>query len=426
MAIPDINAWLVQHPDIAQHILWHTKIPLLPIARRLRWADWPAANKQKLVDCFADYWSWNDTIWEWYDAWADSEFAVLPDGYGPSPSTTLDADPSPVLDPPINIQLSAPGGSTWTVIDSVAAFDLYVRYVAMTLAVEIGEHVGWSMFDYDWKSLPELLDGSRMFRWIGKGNSPWGVINASGHRVITLAIPAPPMISTSFLALNGLIAPTRLETIERLLNWCRANLLHTFGGVIQSGKTGGEVFWQYHGDTPLSRVINGTVMTEPVGNTMDNEVHHWTAGCHGTSALLREVLRAINIPVRVVCHSHFMPYFMSEKLYLSHGDDPYALADEIPIAELPIDEATFVDWFINDPDPAQNVGRRVSELTIEYLPIELLQHYCWDLAANNSHVSGWVYNNHFAKHYTVAQLEAQQLWQKMDAKLTMLGGCANL
>jgi len=199
---------------------------------------------------------------------------------GPSPSTTLDADPSPVLDPPINIQLSAPGGSTWTVIDSVAAFDLYIRYVAMTLVVEIGEHVGWSMFDYDWKSLPELLDGSRMFRWIGKGNSPWGVINASGHRVITLAIPAPPMISASFLALNGLIAPTRLETIERLLNWCRANLLHTFGGVIQSGKTWGEVFWQYHGDTPLSRVINGTVMTEPVGNTIDNEVQHWTAGCH--------------------------------------------------------------------------------------------------------------------------------------------------
>ena len=180
MAIPDINAWLVQHPEIAQHILWHTKIPLLPIARRRRWADWPAGNKQKLVDCFAAYWSWNDTIWEWYDTWADSGFAVLPEGYGPSPSTTLDADPSPVLDPPINIQLSAPGGSTWTVIDSVAAFDLYIRYVAMTLVVEIGEHVGWSMFDYDWKSLPELLDGSRMFRWIGKGNSPWGVINAAG------------------------------------------------------------------------------------------------------------------------------------------------------------------------------------------------------------------------------------------------------
>ena len=110
--------------------------------------------------------------------------------------------------------------------------------------------------------------------------------------MITLAIPAPPMISASFLALNGLIAPTRLETIERLLNWCRANLLHTFGGMIQSGKTGGEVFWQYHGDTPLSRVINGTVMTEPVGNTIDNEVQHWTAGCHGTSALLREVERS--------------------------------------------------------------------------------------------------------------------------------------
>jgi hypothetical protein len=39
------------------------------------------------------------------------------------------------------------------------------------------------------------------------------------------------------------------------------------------------------------------------------------------------------------------------------------------------------------------------------------------------------YNNHFAKHYTVAQLEALQLWQNMEliiAKLATLEGCAKL
>ena len=79
---------------------------------------------------------------------------------------------------------------------------------------------------------------------------------------------------------------------------------------------------------------------------------HWTAGCHGSVGFLSAVLRAVNIPVQPVwvC-GHELAYFITEGLYLDHGDGPYNLNvknSPSPINSLLIDEATYELWFTTD------------------------------------------------------------------------------
>ena len=64
------------------------------------------------------------------------------------------------------------------------------------------------------------------------------------------------------------------------------------------------------------------------------------------------MLRAVNIPVQPVwvC-GHELAHFMTENLYLDHGDDPYnanVKNSNSPILSLLIDEATYTAWFTSD------------------------------------------------------------------------------
>jgi hypothetical protein len=47
----------------------------------------------------------------------------------------------------------------------------------------------------------------------------------------------------------------------------------------------------------MSRVLSGTTSTYPGAVPA---FARWTAGCHGTSGCLRNVLRAVNIPVQIL------------------------------------------------------------------------------------------------------------------------------
>src|SRR5215217_2425075 len=158
-------------------------------------------------------------------------------------------------------------------------------------------------------------------------------------------------------------------------------------------------------------------------------IKHWTAGCHGTAGFLRAVLRTTNIPV---AHKHrgghALPYFSADGLYLSHGDDPYhhytRTDPPYSMSELLIDQSKFDSWFgsaVPDGTKRRNVGGRVAELAIQYLPKGLLGDYCADQAARRSHADGWVAGNLTC--YTVAQLQKQHLWARMDSKIKSLGGC---
>lgn len=98
---------------------------------------------------------------------------------------------------------------------------------------------------------------------------------------------------------------------------------------------------------------------------------HWTAGCHGTTGFLRNVLRAVNVPVQIlrVC-GHGQVRFLTEGTYLDHADNPYNTgfkASALPASALLIDETTYASWFgtsqVNHDTNCANVGRRAMELT---------------------------------------------------------------
>lgn len=239
-------------------------------------------------------------------------------------------------------------------------------------------------------------------------------------------VPAPPSFSYAFLGNNGLLGHTRIDTIGRLVGWCRDNLVHFSGGTTAANM---EDQWQYRGFPPLSRVINGTVRLSMPASGMK----HRTAGCWGTVGLFRALLRAVNIPVKLVSNAgHAQPWFMSEGRYLSHGDDPYnALTSSeppYPATELFIDQSIFDVWYgpgVSAEKRKDNIGRRPRELALVHLPNYLLHAYCDDLHDGKSHGAGKVYEI-FSSDYSVVELEALNLWTRMDAKIAGFGGCAHV
>jgi hypothetical protein len=100
----------------------------------------------------------------------------------------------------------------------------------------------------------------------------------------------------------------------------------------------------------------------------------------------------------------------------------------MPISEILINQAQFDAWFgpaVSATSQCNNVGRRTLDLSLTYLPTYLLKAYCQDIAGGKTHSDGAVFNL-YKNLYTVAQLEAINLWGKMDTKIASLGGCSHL
>jgi len=251
------------------------------------------------------------------------------------------------------------------------ARDLYLRWIAVNLAVEMGGHVPWSVTAYTPEQLQVLFD-SASFLSLGAGiGAPFNVCAGSPEHPNYLkrkdnlggSLIAPPRWTLAFLRSTNLVGATRAATIAALLDWCRDNLVHFYGAADYGTM---EEHWQYRGLPPITRVIDGTTSTHPGAATFA----HWTAGCHGTTGLLRNVLRAVNIPVQIlrVC-GHGQVLFLTEGTYLDHGDDPYQLdfkAAGLPASDLLIDATTYTAWFGTSQDNHEtncdNVGRRATEL----------------------------------------------------------------
>ena len=385
----DLTTWLAKHPLVSD---------------ALRWED---ANGTKA-----------------YSDWSVTQKADLHKTY----QTVRNGQSIELTDPPPNMVRLADNELSLTVLSKDQAWPLFLAYVAYSLTVETREWVPWSLTEYSQEELLELFDGSRMFRY----NSKFG-----GYEPTYRGIPAPPDFTFEFLRANNMIVQDRLNTIGNLLDWCRSNMIHYSGPFTAKNV---ENHWQYRGAPPISRVISGTTGVRVGTKKGDNSRHlisgHFTGGCWGTTALLRAVLRVVNIPVKdVTARRHSLPYFMSEGKYLSHGDDPYDQLSRnmnhphpFPVEELFIDQATYDAWFgPNVPPAVNNVGRRSRELAIKYLPRALLVERCRDLEEGNSHVNSFVYNwTAFNRDYSVEELEAINLWDRMDAKIDNLGGCPAL
>jgi hypothetical protein len=377
----NLDVWLTGHAAIAASIVWEDA------GGAHAWSSWSAGWKAELRQAFD---------------LARSRSSI------------------PVADVPANQATLADDQQVTTILAAGDAWAYYKASVAQSLAAEIGQQLGWSLAGYSSDQLAQLFDSRQMFHW---NASPAGyrIDSMLGHLV-----PGPPARSYEFLGTSSLIANDRLTTLANVVGWCRANLVHFSGGTTAANM---QDQWQYRGWPPMTRVLAGTVQTShPALGTM-----HRTAGCWGTVGFLRALLRVINIPVKLVTNAgHAQPWFMADARYLSHGDDPYnaltKASPPIPPGEILIDQAKFDAWFgagVSDAAKLANVGRRTRELAVAYLPNYLLHAYCHDQSVGAAHGAGQVFDI-FTPNYTVAELEAVNLWTRMDAKIAGFGGCPHV
>lgn len=377
----DLDAWLNARPGIAASIVWEDA------AGSHAWSSWSAGWKAELRQAF--------------------EIARIRSSIS-------------VADVPPNQVTLADNQQVITVLAPSDAWAYFKASVAQSLAAEIGAWLLWSLQSYSAAQLAQLFDSREMFRW----NASLG-----GYRIDSMhghIVPAPPKRTYEFLGTSDLIGSTRLDTLAKVVEWCRGNLVHFSGGTTAANM---EDQWQYRGYPPMVRVLAGTLQTSHPGFG----VMHRTAGCWGTTGFLRALLRVINIPVKLITNArHAQPWFMADSRYLSHGDDPCSQLTKaippIPAATILIDQAKFNSWFgpgVSETDKSNNIGRQPRELAITYLPNYLLHAYCVDLSTGKTHANGQVFDI-FSRNYSVAQLEAENLWGRMDAKIASFGGCAHV
>jgi hypothetical protein len=230
-------------------------------------------------------------------------------------------------------------------------------------------------------------------------------------------LPAPPRVSFPFLVDEDLLRSNHYKTVARMIGWARDNMSHFVGGHETRNI---EAHWQVRGDIPTSRVIEERIYDDPDSSYQFGPTH-WTAGCHGTSQFFAAILRSANIPVqyfKIPDCGHGVPMFFTIQMTLTHGDDPYAgrsgwdsVPPPYPADLLLISTDTFDDLLLG-PGGCDNVGRRVTEIAAATLPDGHLRDWCADEDANLSHAEGAFYLNHFERHFTVAELEAQDLWER--------------
>ncbi len=404
-----LRCWLGLNLKVAVSIVWDELLSN-GYAHPVPYPFWPEWRKKELDQVFY-------STYKWLETGLQMPFPIPPD-------------------PAVNrVPPTFPG--TNIALNEHDAWLLYEATVAHSLALEIGGFVPWSIIDYDAEDLGGLFHSRAMFeaddRDYGDFNFAFAGYWAEG------VLAAYPKTSFAFFVHQDIIRSTHLSTITRLLGWSGSHLAHyaDYGGDTD-GKSPMEVaymHWQYYGDAPVQRMLAGTLRD----NT--TEVAHWTRGCSGTSAMYESILRALNIPARTMWGSgegiephldgHTVPVFPTIGKTLSHGDDVLAWGyylekvspppASVSPSKLFISWNTFVDWFYTHPD--SNVGRRRhDDIPLQLLDDDILDLYCNDLALGLPHGQSSVYQR-FADHYTVADLEAKDLWTRLAQKAATLQFC---
>jgi len=354
---PDLYGWLAQHPTVANSILWQFQPADLQnaytpptSADKVAWSNWTPTQQAQLNQVFL-----NTCVW--LDAGAH-QVQVDPNGLTDIPTNV---DPN-VTDDLVTAMVGVTPDYMWK---------LFIGHVGFSLALELTQRLPWSITSYSPTALRYLFDSTTMAwnlfgQYYSMGTYAVYVPALRADNLPKTAFAAPDW-TYPFLTSNGLVGSTKLETIYQVLDWMRANMWHFFGL-----DTFGNCFniWQYRGYPPLSRIVNGTIDT----NNPSYGVQHWTMGCHGSVGFLNAVLRVVNVPVQPVwiC-GHELACFLTEQLYLDHGDDPYnqvVKSSTASISNVLIDEPTYQARFTNNlaanitnpNDPALNsVGRAAQQ-----------------------------------------------------------------
>jgi hypothetical protein len=349
--------------------------------------------------------------------------------------------PTGLQDPPHNqLQLADDQGAR-TVLSPHDAWRIYVTTVAQSLAVEIEKRVPWSIAGTPANELAILFDSRQFFSWNEEeqgyevefgvaGNATpcapdvaYGLIHGLMHAKPKKPHPKPdPSLPPAEL-------DARIDTIVKLLEWCRDNMKHFMGTGTAKDMA---ATWQYRGLASVRRVIDGTHNHEWDG---PGSFGHWTAGCHGTTGFLRAVLRTVNIPVEYTREAeHALPHFVHQKLWLDHGDDPYTTFTmgwptpaDLPywIGLLLMSDAEHTQHFgahVSEEQKLKNIERHLLDVVIEYLPTILLALYVRDKKNGSTHANSYIATEVFAPTYSAHHLEQLHLWHRMDEKIASLGG----
>ena len=391
-----LDCWLKAHPSVASHLEW------IPPSGWVKWKDWPPGLKHELHNHF-----WNAV--SWYRKGMPPNF------------------PKPF---PILLPKNIPGDPKYfggLCMTEQTAKSIYLSYVANALAAELMGIFPWTITSYTAEDLRHMLGYTEFVQ-----HALPSATQFPGYYLTSGTSPTLPYYVVHFFKKNSLLGPNALETVSRLVGWCRC-LSHYWAE--PSGPIDVTRFWGP--DAPpigVSQIIEGTTYTGKL-SPPPVSFGHFTAGCSGTSEFLKSILLAVNIWVEGrFGGSHATPFFPTIDRALSHGDDPYSrlgIVTAFPGWPAPawqeylITGARWNQLFGPNVDWATaqaNIGRRGAEIAFQYLSDTLLQSYCKDVKAQVSHANSEVFQV-LKKFYTLDQLEWGQLWQRLEAKVLATGFC---
>ena len=397
-----LGQWLLQNPRVRNAIVWWPDGD-----RGVPFIEWTREERNQLFDCYERMRS-GEGYRELPPPGPEPAGYVYSPGYG-----------GDEMERPID----------GVDFDYDFAWDLYLRFVAHSLLMETTGRLSWSIRDYSDNALSWLLDSTSLF-----------VINRdTGRHCIVFrlhgaATPGDTVRIYRELQSRSLVTSSSKNTILYLLEWCRRNLIHSTA-IIEDGefdvslqtRAYFDTHWHYQGFPPTEMVFRGTFRDgrPPLRN--------WTYGCWGTTGFLRAVLRVINIPVTQGVCGHSYPKFISEGVFISHGDDPYTremteYTPPIPMEEILIPMDRLDEFFDVNARRCDGVGLGIAYALMEALPDELLAMRCRDRLSGATDRGGLVYayfRDRFASRIPFNALTEADLWRRMDEKIDRLGGCDN-
>lgn len=393
-----LDCWLKANPKVSNRIEWKS-----PGVSALPWKNWPADLKHQLRQHF-----WLAFLWH-----RQKMPFPCPQPFSMPRPESIPGDP--------NIWFG------FCMTEKVAR-SIYLSHVANSLAAELRGVFPWSITSYTEHNLSLLFAFSEFFSYRDAS-----VTNFPGYYPQAHTLPATPYYAAHFFKANSLLGLYPLETVARLFGWCR-NLSHAWAEP-NTSQPDWTCFWG-PGSPPIgaSQLIDGTTYTGKLVSP-PKTFGHFTIGCAGTTQFMKSVLRAVNIPTEDrFGGNHHMPFFPTIDRTLSHGDDPYSQLGDMSLfpgwpvpakQEYLITGAQWDQWFgpgVAAATAESNVGRHVVDLAIKYQSDYLLALHCEDKKAQASHANSKVFQT-LKSFYTLAQLEAKQLWQKLEAKATSTGFC---
>jgi len=373
-----VEDWLIQHPAVADEITW---------------------NFDKTSYDVRSYFNWDTDDKEYLQSLYDD----------------IEMGNYPSFTDPVNNLLADTTSFAFTVVSESDAYSIYFSYLAVSLFHEINSSFNWSITTFDQDALATLYNWTEYFTVNTNdftGNNP-------EFMVWIRSTPAPPdYLKTQFIEAYDIIDSSAHKTYGRILDFARDSMLHYSGSITASNAN---AHWQYYGQPPMSRVIDGTT------RSINDQFGHWTAGCHGTVNFTQWLGFYLNIPViddyKAGHRIAVLPSIDSS--FITHGDDPYSQGSKDPKIEgrhLVVDGQHFDDYFVdgNSMDWLNNIGNRVNEIAFNILPEAYLNAYCNDYDNNgNLEEANYLANNYAGLNtsFSAEFMDSIHFWDRLHLKL---------